>query len=190
IENRSLKDETEALDLIRHQTGVRISVGDVWKAGALAPALEAIGVKLGKTSTGAPQIDADLLDGLDHPVAKAISNARKVNKIRTTFASSIRRYETNGKIHCSFHQIIAQSQDDRDQKGVRYGRLSATDPNLQQQYSPDRVGPDDPQLILEWRKIFIPEEGAIWGCNDYSQQEPRWPTAFAAVMDGTKAAAA
>src|SRR5690606_24593160 len=28
-----------------------------------------------------------------------------------------------------------------------------------------------------------PEEGAIWGCNDYSQQEPRWTTHFAAVMD-------
>lgn len=190
IEKRSLQEETDALSLVRDQTGVRIAVGDVWKAGALAPALEAIGVKLGKTSTGAPQIDADLLEGLNHPVAKAISNARKVNKIRTTFASSIRKYETNGKIHCSFHQIIAQSQDDRDQKGVRYGRLSATDPNLQQQYSPDRVGPDDPQLILEWRKIFIPEEGAIWGCNDYSQQEPRWTTHFAAVMDLPKAAEA
>ncbi len=187
IEERALTEEIEHLRFVKDQTGVNVAVGDVWKAGALAPALEALGVKLGKTSTGAPQIDADMLEGLKHPVAKAISNARKVNKIRTTFAASIRRYEVNGRIHCSFHQIIAQSDDERDQKGVRYGRLSATDPNLQQQYSPDRVQADDPQIILEWRKIFIPEEGAIWGVNDYSQQEPRWTTHFAAVMDLPKA---
>lgn len=183
IENWSHAEESEALRLIKHETGVHIDVGGVWKAGAMAPALEAIGVKLKRTSTGAPSIDADLLNGLDHPVAKAMKHARKVNKMRTTFAASIRKYETNGRIHCSFHQIIAQSDNGRDQKGVRYGRLSATDPNLQQQPSPDR----DPVIAGEWRKIFIPEEGAIWGCNDYSQQEPRWTTHFAAVLDLPKA---
>jgi DNA polymerase I-like protein with 3'-5' exonuclease and polymerase domains len=66
---------------------------------------------------------------------------------------------------------------------VRYGRLSASDPNLQQQPSPDR----DREIAGEWRKIFIPEDGAIWGCNDYSQQEPRWTTHFAAVMGLDKA---
>ncbi|GAG26369.1 unnamed protein product, partial [marine sediment metagenome] len=34
-----------------------------------------------------------------------------------------------------------------------------------------------------WRKVFIAEHGAIWGCNDFSQQEPRWTTHFAAAMD-------
>lgn len=185
IENWSHREETESLRLIHDKTGVRISVGDVWKAGALAPALESIGVKLKKTPKGAPQIDASLLDSLDHDVARAMKHARKVNKMRTTFAASMRKYETNGKIHCSFHQI-AREDESGDQKGVRYGRLSATDPNLQQQPSPDR----DPVIAGEWRKIFIPEEGALWGCNDYSQQEPRWTTHFAAVMDLPKAAEA
>jgi DNA polymerase I-like protein with 3'-5' exonuclease and polymerase domains len=39
----------------------------------------------------------------------------------------------------------------------------------------------------EWRKIFLPEEGAIWGTNDYSQQEPRWTTHFAAKLQLPKA---
>lgn len=182
IEDWSLTEETSALQLIKAQTGVHIAVGDVWKAGALAPALEEIGVRLKKTSTGAPQIDATLLDGLDHDVARAMKHARKVNKMRTTFAASMWRYMINGRIHCSMHQI-AREDESGDQKGVRYGRLSATDPNLQQQPSPDR----DPVIAGEWRKIFIPEEGAIWGCNDYSQQEPRWTTHFAAVMDLPKA---
>lgn len=182
IKRKAFEQESSALDLVYRETGVRIGVGDVWKAGALAPALESIGVKLGRTSTGAPQIDADLLENLDHKVSDAIYMARKVNKIRTTFASSMEKYMVNGRIHCTFNQI-AREDEKGDQKGARYGRLSAVDPNLQQQYSPDRVGPKDPALIKEWREIFIPEEGAIWGCNDYSQQEPRWTTHFAAVMD-------
>lgn len=178
IEKWAEAQEQEALNLIKHQTGVRVAFGDVWKPGALAPALEAIGMRLQKTSTGAPQIDRFLLGGSDHPVCEAILRARKVNKIRTTFAQSIRKYSVNGRLHCTFNQI-AREDEEGDQKGVRYGRLSATDPNLQQQPSPDR----DPETAGEWRKIFIPEEGAIWGCNDYSQQEPRWTTHFAAVMD-------
>lgn len=178
IERWSQTEEQKALDFIRHQTGIRISFGDVWKPGALAPALEAIGIRLQKTSTGAPQIDRFLLGGHDHPVCDAILRARKVNKIRTTFAESIRKYAVNGRIYCQFHQI-AREDEQGDQKGVRFGRLSATHPNMQQQPSPDR----DPETAGEWRKIYVPDDGGIWGCNDYSQQEPRWTTHFAAVMN-------
>lgn len=182
IEIWAENQEREALALIKHQTGVQIGFGDVWKAEAIAPALRAIGMRLGSTSTGAPQIDKNILADAKHPVPSAVLRARKVNKIRTTFAASIRKYQINGRIHCSFHQI-AREDEEGDQKGVRYGRLSAADPNMQQQPSPDR----DPEIAGEWRKIFIPEDGAVWGCNDYSQQEPRWTTHFAAVMDLPKA---
>jgi DNA polymerase I-like protein with 3'-5' exonuclease and polymerase domains len=178
IENWAETEEMKALDFIKRTTGVKIGFGEVWKPDALAPALEAIGVRLKKTSTGAPQIDRFLLGGNDDPVCEAILRARKVNKLRTTFAQSIRKHSVNGRLHCTFRQI-AQEDEEGDQKGVRYGRLSATDPNMQQQPSPDR----DPEIAGEWRKIFIPEHGQIWGCNDYSQQEPRWTTHFAAVMD-------
>lgn len=178
IERWSESEERKALRLIKDQTGVNIGFGDVWKPGALAPALEAIGMRLFRTSTGAPQIDRFLLGGSDHPVCEAILRARKVNKLRTTFAESIRKYSVNGRLHCQYNQI-AREDEQGDQKGVRYGRLSSTHPNLQQQPSPDR----DPEIAGEWRKIFVAEEGAIWGCSDYSQQEPRWTTHFAALMD-------
>lgn len=181
-ESWALQQETEALEFVRRETGVRIGVGDVWKAVALAPALEAIGVQLNKTSTGAPQIDKFLLDGLKHPVASALLRARKTNKIRTTFVASIRRYETNGRIHCSFKQIAAEDEEG-NQKGVRFGRLSCVDPNLQQQLSKDR----EPELAAEWRKVFEAEEGKLYAAPDYSQQEPRWTTHFAAEMDLPKA---
>jgi DNA polymerase I-like protein with 3'-5' exonuclease and polymerase domains len=179
----TLEQEKEAFSTIRHRTGIQINSGDVWKADALAPCLEALGVRLQRTKTGAPQIDKNLLGSIDDPVAEAILRARKVNKLRTTFAASIEKYAINGRIHCSFKQIIGETEEQEGAKGVRYGRLSAVDPNLQQQPSPDR----DPEIAGEWRKIFIPEEGAIWGCNDYSQQEPRWTTHFASVMDFAKA---
>lgn len=182
IERWALAEEQKASKFIKDQTLVEIPVGDFMKPGLVAPALEEIGMRLHKTPTGAPQIDKNVLD-YDHPVPQAILRARKVNKIRTTFVASIRKYMVNGRIHCSYRQMAREDDDESGVVGVRYGRLSAADPNLQQQPSPDR----DPDIAGEWRKIFIPEEGAIWGCNDYSQQEPRWTTHFASVLELPKA---
>jgi len=182
VEQWSIAQETEALAVVKRDTGVNVGVGNVWKADALAPALLAIGVRLNKTSQGKPNIDQDVLKAIDHPVAKAIAWARKTNKLRTTFAQSIRTHMVKGRIHCTFNQI-AREDEKGDQKGARYGRLSAVDPNLQQQ-------PFRDEFAAMWRSIYIPEEGAFWGCCDYSQQEPRWATHFAAMMDLPKARAA
>lgn len=154
------------------------NVGDVWKAEALIPALEYIGIELPRTSNGKKSVSQEVFGMVDHPVANALARARKVNKLRTTFAASIRTYMTRGRIHCTFNQIARESETG-EQKGVRYGRISATDPNLQQQPNPEK----DPEITGEWRKIFLPEEGAQWAVNDFSQQEPRWTTHFAALMN-------
>lgn len=179
IEEWTLQEETSALAIVKESTGYSIEVGDVWKSKNLAPPLQAIGVSLSKTSTGEWSVDQDAMSSIDHPVAHAIAWARKVNKLRTTFAASVRTYMVNGRIHCTFNQI-ARETESGDQKGARYGRLSCTDPNLQQQPSRD-------EFAKMWRSIYIAEEGALWACNDYSQQEPRWTTHFAAVMDLPKA---
>ncbi len=178
IEDWSLKEEAKALDYVRTATGVSIEVGNVWKAESLVPALEHIGIELPTTSNGKKSVSQEVFAMVDHPVAKALARARKVNKLRTTFAASIRSYMTNGRIHCTFNQI-ARETETGEQKGVRYGRISATDPNLQQQPNPEK----DPEIAGEWRKIFLPEEGALWCVTDFSQQEPRWTTHFAALMN-------
>lgn len=182
IEHWSLREETEALATVKQLTGVQVGVGNVWKAEAMAPALEAIGIVVPKTAKGQPSVDQDIMGSVDHPVAKALAWARKVNKVRTTFAASLRRYMVGDRIHCTFNQI-AREDEKGDQKGARYGRLSAVDPNLQQQPSRD-------EFAAEWRSVYVPDEGGIWSCNDYSQQEPRWTTHFAALMDLPKARAA
>lgn len=174
VETYSLEQETEALQKVYHETGVRIGVGDVWKPDALAPALTAIGVTLNETAAGKPSIDKDVLSRIDHPVAASLAWARKINKLRTTFAASVRAHMIGDRIHCTFNQI-ARETESGDQKGARYGRLSSTNPNMQQQPARD-------EFAKMWRSIYIPEEGSLWAACDYSQQEPRWTTHFAAVM--------
>lgn len=175
VEEWTLEQEREALALVQRETLVDVGVGNVWKASAIAPALEHIGIRLKKTKAGQPSIDKDVLASIDHPVANSLAWARKTNKLRTTFAKSVRDYMVNGRIHCTFNQIARQTESG-DQKGARYGRLSCTGPNLQQQPSRD-------SFAKMWRSVYLPEEDTQWSCNDYSQQEPRWVTHIAAGMD-------
>lgn len=174
IERWAYAKEAEALARVRAATGVKIAVGDVWKPEALAPALEYIGIRLNKTSTGKPSIDKELLGSIDHPVADALERARKVNKLRTTFAGSVRDHMVNGRIHCTFNQLRKQKDDEEGTAGAAYGRLSCQNPNLQQQPARDDFAP-------MWRAIYLPEEGELWASNDYSQQEPRMAVHYACL---------
>lgn len=176
VENWSLEQEAQAVAIIKHETGIDIGMDNVWKAEHLAPVLESIGITVPKTAKGKPSIRKDILELIDHPVAEQLQYARKVNKLRTTFACSIRRYMTNGRIHATFNQLrrTKDEAEDGDDKlaGGRFGRLSSEDPNLQQQPSRD-------EFASFWRSIYLPEEGALWNTNDYSQQEPRMLMHFA-----------
>lgn len=169
VELWSLDQEAQALAEVKQASGIDIRVGDVWRAEALAAALKAIGYTVPKTDKGKESIKKDLLETIDHPVARAIARARKVNKIRTTFASSIREHQVNGRIHCLYNQLRATDEGEEEgTKGAGYGRLSSESPNMQQQ--PAR----DPELGPMWRSIYVPDEGKQWGTFDFSQQEPKW----------------
>lgn len=160
IERWALAGEREALDRAHAVTGVRLEPEDVWKAEAVARVLEATGAALPYTPKGAKCVDADVVAGIDHEAARAIARARKLDKLRTTFAESVRRYATRGRIHCILHQLKNQ-RDGGDLVGAGFGRFSSTDPNLQQQ--PAR----DPELGPLWRSIYVPEDGEEWAAIDY-----------------------
>lgn len=177
IEDWSHAQETDALNRVRHETGVRIEVGDVWKAGAIVPALHRLGLEVPRTSGGADSVKAEWLEKVDHPVADAIVWARKVNKLRTTFAASIREHICGDRVHSTFNQIAREDEASGDMRGVRYGRLSSEHPNMQQQ--PSREG----EFAQRWRQIFVADEGEDWWKADFSQQEPRWTTHFAAAAN-------
>lgn len=178
IEKWSLQEEAKALRTVKEHTGIHLDLGTVWQASALAPALEKIGLKMDLTSTGQPSIDKNLLRNAHHPVADALLYARKVNKLRTTFAKSVRKHMVNGRIHCTLKQIAADSNHGDGVQGARYGRMSCMQPNLQQQPG----GRSGKEFSSMWRAIYEPEKGSLWASCDYSQQEPRWTTHYAALL--------
>lgn len=171
MENWSLDEEAKSLAEVKRLTGYDVGVGNVWKADVMAEPLRRIGVDIPVTAQDKVSVKKDFLDDIDHPVAKHLAWARKTNKLRTTFASSVWRHMVNGRIHCIFNQIAIDDGTTGNTKGVRYGRLSCELPNLQQQ-------PARESFSKDWRKIYLPEEGQLWCSNDYSQQEPRWTTHF------------
>lgn len=178
IEKWSKKQEKIALDEVHRLTGVTIPFNSVWQASALVPALKAIGCSIPLTpKTKKPSIDKNFLNSINHPVATAINRARRVNKIRTTFAHSIREHVIGDRIHCTYHQLRSSNDDDEDGEGAgaRYGRCSSQNPNMQQQ--PAR----DPEIGPMWRDIYIPEDGEEWCSADFSSQEPRQAVHYATI---------
>jgi len=160
-------------------TGVEVPVGEIWKTKFTAPALQAIGLKLPLTpKTKKPQVNAEIFDNIDHPVVHALGEARKVNKLRTTFAASVKRHAIKGRIHCTLNQTRRERSYGDGTVGAAYGRLSCQNPNLQQQPSKDK-------FAKMWRAIYLPEEGHLWASNDFSQQEPKMVVHYATMCEAT-----
>jgi|TARA_R100000664_G_scaffold24809_2_gene34696 DNA polymerase I-like protein with 3'-5' exonuclease and polymerase domains len=118
-----------------------------------------------------PSFTKNFLTTHKHPLVKLIAEARKINKVRTTFIDSILNFEHKGRIHSEINQIRS------DDGGTVTGRFSYTNPNLQQ------IPARDPETGPLIRSLFIPEKGCTWGCFDYSQQEPRLVAHYALKMD-------
>lgn len=188
VEAFATKNGNAALERVYEETGRRLKLDDVMKARAIAPIFNEIGVDLDETSLGQPNIDKEVIDRIDHPAARDIGQARRLYKLRNTFVKSIRNHMTNGRLHCSFNQMKGTSSGEgvpKDEKGARYGRLSSSNPNLQQQ--PGRDHPYDVKTGIAfsklWRSIYVPDEGGLWVAADYSQQEPRVLTHYAELCN-------
>ena len=113
---------------------------------------------LKKTKTGFSTAEDELykLEGL-HPIIARLQEYRELTKLESTYLSSLPQLKSasDGKIHSRFNQTIAAT-----------GRLSSTDPNLQN--IPTRT--EDGRLI---RTAFIAEPGFKLVSLDYSQIELR-----------------
>ena len=110
-----------------------------------------------KTKTGYSTA-ADVLDKLapDYPIVADILEYRKLSKLKSTYADGLANFiDETGRIHTSFNQTITAT-----------GRLSSTDPNLQN--IPIRM-----ELGKMIRKVFHPMEGDLFVDSDYSQIELR-----------------
>lgn len=187
VEHIALEREQKALSEASRLSGVRLVTEDIAKSGAVAKCLEGAGIKVpkllvrisdktGKEIGGGPSVTSPWLETVNHPVATAVREARKWNKIRNTFCKSVRTHEIKGRLHCTFNQL-KHERADGEMKGAQYGRMSSSQLNIQQQPArDDEIGP-------LWRSIYIPDEGGVWACLDYSGQEPRWITHYAELAE-------
>jgi DNA polymerase I-like protein with 3'-5' exonuclease and polymerase domains len=182
IEVWSETQEREQLDKVFELSRIRVQIGDVWKAEVLAHVLRKCEIEV-PTKNGKSSVDQFLLGGIKHPVGALLLRARKVNKLRTTFAKSIREHAVNGRIHCTFNQLRKTDDSTDEDTGARYGRVSCTDPNLQQQPARD-------DFAEMWRSIYVADDGGLWAGADFSQQEPRWTVHFAELCGCEKASVA
>ncbi|MGN0460308.1 MAG: DNA polymerase I [Ruminococcus sp.] len=110
-----------------------------------------------KTKSGY-STSADVLEGLrnEHPVVGMVLNYRTLSKLNSTYCEGLLKViGEDGRIHSSFNQTE-----------TRTGRISSTDPNLQN--IPVRT-----ELGREMRKFFNARDGWMLVDADYSQIELR-----------------
>ena len=110
-----------------------------------------------KTKTGYSTA-ADVLEKLseEFPIVSLILEYRQLTKLKSTYADGLANYITEDeRIHSTFNQTITAT-----------GRISSTDPNLQN--IPIRM-----ELGRLIRKVFIPKDGFVFVDADYSQIELR-----------------
>jgi len=127
--------------------------------------LKLTGGKKGKT--GAYSTHSDVLEELEtqHPLPKKILDWRLVAKLKSTYADSLieQIHPVSGRVHTSFSMA-----------GAATGRLSSTDPNVQ----------NIPVRSEEGRRIrgaFVAEPGHVLLSVDYSQIELRLVAEMAQV---------
>jgi DNA polymerase I-like protein with 3'-5' exonuclease and polymerase domains len=160
-----MKREKALLAQIKDMVGVPV---DIWAAASISKAFDALGIAYPRTEKGAPSFTKSFLNENPHPLATSIAQARAYNKINGTFIDGILRYVgADGRVHGHINQIRS------DDGGTVSGRISMSNPNMQQ--IPSR----DPILGPMIRSLFLPDEGKHWASVDFSQQEPRLAVHYA-----------
>ena len=121
----------------------------------------ALGLKPGKKTakSGEFSTDASTLEDLaeNHEIARRLLSYRELAKLKGTYVDTLPELVNpdTGRVHTSYHPT-----------GAATGRLSSSDPNLQNIPARTDVG-------LRIRSAFVPEEGWVFLASDYSQVELR-----------------
>ena len=125
------------------------------------------GTPLSTTPAGKASLNADALKAMKDPAAKMVLACRKLMKAKGTFIEGhVMGHMVKRDGQYWVHPNINQTKGD-DTGGTGTGRLSYTEPALQQIPSRDR---EVAELI---RPIFLPDPGQKWSYADAEQQEFR-----------------
>jgi len=150
--------------MLELQTQAHLEAGGAFNVDSPKQLQEILFGKLGipvirKTPTGQPSTAEDVLEELaiSYPLPRLILEYRGVAKLKSTYTDKLPEQinQRTGRIHTSYHQAVAAT-----------GRLSSTDPNLQ----------NIPIRTQEGRRIrqaFVAPPGHSLVAADYSQIELR-----------------
>ena len=142
--------------LIYGYAGGPFNINSTKQLGTLL--FETLQLPHGKKTKSGYSTNIDVLEGLKdkHPIIPAIIDYRMLTKLRSTYAEGLLKViASDGRIHTTFQNMVTAT-----------GRLSSTDPNLQN--IPVRT-----ELGGEIRKMFVPAQGCVLVDADYSQIELR-----------------
>lgn len=117
-----------------------------------------LGLPAGKKTKSGYSTNAEVLEGLaqEHPVVAKVLEYRQLAKLKSTYCDGLLKViGGDGRIHSTLNQTE-----------TRTGRISSTEPNLQNI-------PVRQELGRELRKFFIAKEGCLLADADYSQIELR-----------------
>lgn len=117
--------------------------------------IDTTGLKKTKTGISTAASELEKLRG-KHKIVDLMFEYRELTKLKNTYIDALPRLvKPDGRVHTSYNQTIAQT-----------GRLSSTDPNLQNIPTRTEAG-------REIRKAFVAGEGKVLISADYSQIELR-----------------
>jgi len=136
--------------------GESFNVGSPKQVGEVL--FEKLGLKGGKkTATGQYSTSEAVLEKIDHPITELIIEYRGLTKLRSTYTEALVKQANpdTHRVHTSYHQALTAT-----------GRLSSTDPNLQNIPIREEIG-------RQIRKAFIAPQGRVLLAADYSQIELR-----------------
>ena len=153
--------EIEALEAQIHElAGAPFTIGSPKQLGEIL--FEKLGLKGGKKSGKSGQYATDVFEleklaGQGHTIAQKVLDWRQLTKLKSTYTDALQAAinPETGRVHTSFSMAVAST-----------GRLSSTDPNLQN--IPIRT-----ELGRQIRHAFVAEPGNVILAADYNQIELR-----------------
>jgi DNA polymerase-1 len=133
--------------------------------------LQGEGIEFTKyTNGGAISVDKEVLGSLSHPLAQTVLGRRQAQKMVTTYLMNyLTMSERDGRIHPSINTVGGTGQNPFEpggSSGVRTGRMSMSNPNLQNVPIRGRSG-------KKLRRCFVAGEGNVWIKCDADQIEMR-----------------
>lgn len=167
IDAEALRGMSREMDVLldRARKDIHALAGTPFNVDSPKQLREVLYGKLGLTpgrktaKSGVHSTDAQTLEDLagEHEIARRLLEYRELAKLKGTYVDALPELVNpeTGRIHTSYHPT-----------GAATGRLSSSDPNLQNIPARSDIG-------LRIRSAFVPEPGWVFLASDYSQVELR-----------------